>query len=105
MNFKLLVKSIQQIHTALQQSAVKAINRHVTVRNWLIGFYIFEYEQKGEDRAVYGQRLLPLLAEKVNEKGLSETILKLSRQFYLVYPQISHSVTDFFKNEFPIRQS
>jgi len=38
MNFNLLVKSIQQIHSFLQQSAVMAINRHITIRNWLIGF-------------------------------------------------------------------
>ncbi|MDQ1254750.1 MAG: hypothetical protein QG646_4020 [Euryarchaeota archaeon] len=49
MAFEFLVNSIQQTHTALQQSAAKAINRHITIRNWLIGFYIFEYEQKGKE--------------------------------------------------------
>ncbi len=28
------------------------------MRNWLIGYYIVEYEQRGSDRARYGERLL-----------------------------------------------
>ena len=98
MDFELLVNSIQQTHVALQQSAVKAINRHITIRNWLIGFYIFEYEQKGEDRAKYGQKLLPEISKAANIKGLSETNLKINRQFYLAYPQIGQTLSDFFKN-------
>ncbi len=48
-----------------------------------------EFEQKGEDRAKYGQKLLLELAKAINIKGLSETSLKLNRQFYSTYPQIS----------------
>ena len=59
MNFDLLTNTILETHTSLQQSAVKAINIHLTIRNWLIGFYIVEFEQKGEDRAKYGEKLLP----------------------------------------------
>lgn len=65
MNFKLLVHTIQSAHATLQQSAVKAINKHLTIRNWLIGFYIVEFEQKGEDRAQYGEKLLQRLAESL----------------------------------------
>ena len=62
MNFKLLVSSIKQTHNALQQSAVNAINRHITFRNWLIGYYIVEFEQSGDDRAKYGDKLLEKIA-------------------------------------------
>lgn len=93
MNFEFLVNSIQQTHTALQQSAVKAINRHITIRNWLIGFYIFEYEQKGEDRAAYGENLLQNLSERLDNKGLSYRNLKLFRQFYQTYPQIRQTLS------------
>lgn len=45
-----------------------------TLRNWLIGCYIVEYEQKGCDRAKYGDRLLKRLEERVNTKDcLDET--------------------------------
>jgi hypothetical protein len=47
----------------------KAIN----LRNWLISFYIVEFEQKGEDRAAYGERLLVNLASSLKEKSVSGT--------------------------------
>lgn len=59
-----------------------------TLRNWLIGCYIVEYEQKGRDRAKYGDRLLKRLEESVNTKGLNLTLFKNSRRFYLLYSQI-----------------
>lgn len=38
--------------------AVKTINQATTLRNWIIGCYIVEYEQNGSDRAKYGDNLL-----------------------------------------------
>jgi predicted nuclease of restriction endonuclease-like (RecB) superfamily len=86
MRFSQLATTIQNTHNALQQSAVKAINSHITIRNWMIGWYIFEYEQKGEDRARYGKKLLEKLALKIKIKGLSSSELSRCRQFYLCYP-------------------
>ena len=51
------------------------------MRNWLIGFYIVEFEQNGEDRAKYGEFLLKNLEQKVNLKGLNITLFKRSRVF------------------------
>jgi hypothetical protein len=48
-NFKILSKQIEQTHIALQTNAVNAINKHISLRNWLIGYYIVEFEQHGED--------------------------------------------------------
>jgi predicted nuclease of restriction endonuclease-like (RecB) superfamily len=93
MNFSALIHTIQQTHTALQQQAVKAINRSLTIRNWLIGYYIVEFEQNGDDRAKYGERLVDEIAKKVKVKGLSGRSLKLFRQFYLAYPQIVQTVS------------
>ena len=39
------------------------------MNNNLIGCYIVEYEQKGSDRAKYGERLLKRLEERLNTKG------------------------------------
>ncbi len=88
MNFEKLTSHIQQTNDFLQQNAVKAVNRHITLRNWLIGFYIVEFEQKGNDRAQYGNKLIAELAKAIKIKGLAETNLKLCRQFYNTYPQI-----------------
>ncbi|RKZ52917.1 MAG: hypothetical protein DRR16_11515 [Candidatus Parabeggiatoa sp. nov. 3] len=43
-DFNKLVISIQQIHTELSTQVSKAINVSLTLRNWLIGMYIHEYE-------------------------------------------------------------
>jgi hypothetical protein len=40
MKFNHLLSSIRQTHDALQSSAIAAVNRSLTIRNWLIGFYI-----------------------------------------------------------------
>lgn len=59
-----------------------------TMRNWLIGYYIVEFEQHGKDRAEYGSQLLKKLEERVNRKGLNVTLFKNARNFYLLYPQM-----------------
>ena len=56
-HFENLVKEIEQIHNHFQQQAVKAVNISLTLRNWLIGYYIVEFEQNGADRANYGGKL------------------------------------------------
>lgn len=87
-SFTRLSDMVLQIHDATQTAAVKTVNRFATVRNYVIGYYIVEYEQHGSDRAKYGDQLLKRLAERVNRKGINETLLKVSRRFYLDYPQI-----------------
>jgi hypothetical protein len=87
-SFNRLSDLVLQIHEATQSAAIKAVNRFATVRNYIIGYYIVEYEQHGSDRAKYGDRLLKRLAEKINKRGINETLLKISRRFYLDYPQI-----------------
>ena len=86
--FNDLSDSIIQTHQSAQNTAIKAVNQMATLRNWLIGCYIVEYEQKGSDRAKYGDRLLKRLEERVNTKGLNLTLFKVARNFYLLYPQI-----------------
>ena len=86
MNFEKLASRIQQTNDFLQQNAVKAVNMHITLRNWLTGFYIVEFEQRGSDRAEYGSKLLENLANKMSVKGLSAPELSRCRQFYHAYP-------------------
>ncbi|WP_114792350.1 PDDEXK nuclease domain-containing protein [Niabella yanshanensis] len=105
MDFKGLLSSISKTHVLLQQSAVNAVNRHITLRNWLIGFYIVEYEQKGDDRARYGDLLLEKLARRIKISGLSETNLKNFRRFYLSYSSIGQTVSDEFQQIIPIGQT
>ena len=88
LSFSDLASIIQTTHDAAQSSAVRAINRMQTMRNWLIGYYIVEFEQHGKDRAEYGAHLLKKLEERVDRKGLNVTLFQTSRNFYNLYPQM-----------------
>ena len=87
-SFSDLTSIIQTTHDAAQSAAVKAINRMQTMRNWLIGYYIVEFEQRGKDRAEYGTQLLKRLEERVDRKGVNVTLFQVSRNFYNLYPQM-----------------
>lgn len=93
-SFNDLASIVQTTHDAAQSSAVKAINRMQTMRNWLIGYYIVEFEQHGKDRAEYGTQLLKKLEERVDRKGLTRNTFQSSRNFYRMYPQMIEN----FKN-------
>jgi len=90
MNFDNLILDIEQTHSILQKNTISLININLTVRNWLIGYYIVEFEQNGNDRATYGEHLLEKLAEKLKHiKGL--TISELSR-FRILYQNYSYFI-------------
>jgi len=96
MNFNALVDAIHNIHDQFARYTAKAVNLSLTVRNWLIGCYILEYEQRGADRAEYGAGLLDNLAKLLMSKGLSDVSARTLRQcrlFYQVYPQIGQTVS------------
>ena len=99
MDFNKLISQIELTQSVLQASAIRAINTAITIRNWLIGFYIVEFEQKGDDRAKYGEKLLNNLEKKLNAKGMSERRLREYRRFYTVYPQIGNEITNFLPLE------
>lgn len=99
-----LVTVISETQSYFRQQAQKQVNIGLTLRNWFFGFYIVEYEQKGKDRAVYGENLIKNLSKllsKKNLKGFSEVNLRMYRSFYLCYPEIQQSVTvEFYLNDF-----
>ena len=91
LSFAELVSFIQHVHVELSAQAGRAVNLSLTLRNWLIGLYIAEYEQRGTDRAEYGARLLENLSSRLGEIGLDGVAprsLRQYRQFYLIYPGI-----------------
>jgi predicted nuclease of restriction endonuclease-like (RecB) superfamily len=102
MTFEELVKDIQNTSNHLQKNTVKAINIHITLRNWITGFFIVEFEQNGKERANYGGKLLENLSDKINIKGLTAPELSRCRQFYSVYPEILGLLTQEFNSLIPI---
>ncbi|OFX21343.1 MAG: cytoplasmic protein [Bacteroidetes bacterium GWA2_31_9] len=98
---EVLVLNIQNTNNYFLRQVQKQVNVALTLRNWLIGFHIFEFEQNGLNRAEYGEKLFKNLALRLKAKGIkgfSFTNLHLYNQFYLAYPQIVQSLTEQFKN-------
>jgi len=96
LSFERLVTAIGQAHAELAAQASLAVNASLTLRNWLIGFHIAEYEQRGADRAQYGDTLIERLSARLIQAGVSRAEgreLRRYRQFYLTYPQIRESLT------------
>ena len=95
-DFDSLVSSIVHIHQQTRDFATKAVNVALTLRNWLIGYRIVEFEQKGADRAGYGENLMITLSQRLASHGLPQVTpreLRRYRQLYQIYPQIWQSVT------------
>ena len=97
MNFESLVDHISQVQDVLQAQAAHAVNLSLTARNWLVGYYIVEYEQQGEDRAKYGDNLINRLANEINLKGFEPRRLREYRQIYIVYPSLGFEVVNFIQ--------
>ena len=97
-NFEQLANNITSIQDILQSQAAHAINLSLTTRNWLIGCYIVEYEQNGEDRAQYGEQLLKKLAKRIGRRGLGERRLYELRQMYSTYPTLAIDVLNYLKS-------
>lgn len=95
MNFDSLVHTIHSVQDALQEQAAHAVNLALTARNWLIGYYIVEFEQRGEDRAEYGEQLLKKLETSINKKGMTERRFREFRRLYIVYPQLGSEVAKY----------
>jgi predicted nuclease of restriction endonuclease-like (RecB) superfamily len=81
-----------EIKAILEQARTKvrsAVNSAMVEAYWLIGQRIVQEEQRGSNRAVYGERLLANLSRELSAsfgKGFSYANLRNFRQFYLTYP-------------------
>ena len=119
-NFNQLIENVCNAHYALQTKAQQSVNRFLTERNWLTGYYIVEYEQNGNDRAKYGDNLLEEISKSLKNRGLkgfSARSLYDYRTFYNTYIQISQTLSaklqlpeykeliHFEKEFFPISQT
>jgi len=99
LNFPALVASIRQVHEQSAALVNRTVNTTLTLRNWVIGGYIREYEQNGADRAQYGTHLLESLSDSLQDcldRSYTGRYLGLCRQLFDVYPGIRKSVISEF---------
>jgi len=88
-NFDGLLDQLRSLIVMARKQALRAVDA-VQVRTcWKMGRYIVEFEQGGADRAQYGARLLPRLAERLTAefgKGFDERNIRHMRAFYQTFP-------------------
>jgi predicted nuclease of restriction endonuclease-like (RecB) superfamily len=68
----------------------RTVNTAMVHAYWLVGREIFEVEQRGRERAGYGDHLIEGLAKRLTKrfgKGFSVPNVRNMRQFFLTYPQ------------------
>jgi predicted nuclease of restriction endonuclease-like (RecB) superfamily len=84
-----LLATLGQLIAQARQQAVRAVDVIQVQTCWDLGRHIVEFEQGGAERAAYGQRLLPTLADSLTSefgKGFDERNLRHMRAFYLAFP-------------------
>lgn len=74
MDYGHIVEQIARCHEYAQAQAASAVNVALTIRNWLAGAHIVEYEQHGEDRAKYGSSAAPDFGEGLEAEGLQGAV-------------------------------
>ncbi|HEY8706547.1 MAG TPA: PDDEXK nuclease domain-containing protein [Burkholderiaceae bacterium] len=103
-SFTQLVGAVTQTHDRFIVLAGKAVNISLTLRNWVIGGYIQQYEQRGADRAEYGERLLDRLSATLQGQGMPRMSARELRRYRLLfqrYPAMWESLTPELKNQLP----
>lgn len=70
-------------------NATLQVNNILTETYWQVGKHIVDFEQNGENKAIYGDYLLTQLSKDLRSnfgKGFSRRNLSEMRRFYLTYP-------------------
>ena len=94
-----LVSHIVSTWESAKSNAVKAVNTALLQANWETGQYIVEFEQQGNAKAQYGDRLLVNLSKDLTHlkgRGFSRSMLTYMRKFYLAFPKcetVSHKLS------------
>ena len=99
-----LLSRVREIIESARTGAARSVNTAQVVSNWLIGREIVEEEQKGRQRAGYGERVIRILAVRLHEEygpGYGLSNLKLFKKFYITYaclpgPQKGHALRGLF---------
>ncbi len=88
-NITSFISEIKDILQKQRQKTYQAINSAMVEAYWLMGKRIVEQEQKGKNKAEYGEHILVELSKALTvefSKGFSYANLRNFRQFYLTFP-------------------
>lgn len=85
-----LIDSLRELIIQSRQRVLRAVDTVQVQTCWEVGRHIVEFEQGGENRATYGQRLISGLAETLTlefGKGFDTSNLRYMRLFYQAFPK------------------
>ena len=94
-----LVSLISNLWVDAKAKAAIAVNTELLDANWQTGQYIVEFEQGGNAKAKYGDKLLANLSKdltRLKGRGFSRSVLTYMRKFYLAFPKcatVSHKLS------------
>lgn len=94
--YKGFFTGISELLESARRTSARTTNAIITATYWEVGRRIVEYEQKGKERASYGETLLKRLSNDLVKRfgrGFGLSNLKQIRKFYIVYKDIVKSHT------------
>ncbi len=95
-NIEQLYRQVQAVIETSRNTVYRAANASMVQAYWNIGRLIVEKEQKGKQKAEYGQQIIKGLSERMQKeygRGYTITNLKYMRQFYQLFEK-SHALRD-----------
>jgi hypothetical protein len=95
-NYSDLITDLTSLIEQGRKAAVRYVNTALVATYWLIGRRIVMFEQKGKERAEYGEALLKHISDDLMKqfgKGWGEPHLRAVRQFYLIYRDVEKRYT------------
>ena len=84
-----MIDVISAVYTVGKVKSFQAVNTVLLETYWTIGQHIVEFEQKGNLKAEYGDKLLERISKDLSlqlGKGFSLSNIKRFRQFYNAFP-------------------
>ena len=101
-SYQKALSDIKQLVQQARYASARSVNAIMTAAYWEIGRRIVQVEQKGKQRADYGERVIRKMAQDLTKslgKGFSFRNLNKYRKFYLAYSHIQKvpTVSALFK--------
>lgn len=103
-----ILGDISSVIDAARRSAARSVNSIMTAAYWLVGRRIVESEQRGKERADYGEDLLKRLSTDLTDRfgrGFAKSNLYQMRAFYLSYTDILQTVSGISATALPISRN
>jgi predicted nuclease of restriction endonuclease-like (RecB) superfamily len=85
-DYQAVLTDVADLLESARRAAARSVNTVMTVTYWKVGRRVVEHEQRGQKRAVYGERLIERLSGDLTKRfgrGYGKANLKQMRRFYL----------------------